>query len=307
MLLTLVMIKIFTSIFVILFLSLNIKAQYNENAPWIQNQQKASTASKSTFQDLSKSFNDYFKDKDWEAKGSGFKPFKRWEDHWKYYTLKDGSIAPPSMLWQSWEHKNAIANKSDNLSNWYVRLNRKRFWGQDYDTDKISAYQTLYTCLETVAKLMSPIAPFYSDSLYSDLNSVSKRDSNSVHISEFPKYQETIIAKNLEERMELAQQISSMSLSLRRKSKIKVRQPLQKIMIPALNNGFQSKVDAVKDIILTEINVKEIEYLKDSSGIIVKNLKPDFRIMGKKYGKLVKNIANELFVGAFSDALSSRM
>ncbi len=183
---------------------------------------------------------------------------------------------------------------SDNLSNWYVRLNRKRFWGQDYDTDKISAYQTLYTCLETVAKLMSPIAPFYSDSLYSDLNSVSKRDSNSVHISEFPKYQETIIDKNLEERMELAQQISSMSLSLRRKSKIKVRQPLQKIMMPVLNPEFQQKVEAVKDIILSEINVKEVEYLKDSSGIIVKNLKPDFRVMGKKYGKLVKIIAKEL-------------
>ena len=182
----------------------------------------------------------------------------------------------------------------DNLSNWYVRLNRKRFWGQDYDTDKISAYQTLYTCLETVAKLMSPIAPFYSDSLYSDLNSVSGRDNNSVHISEFPKYHETIIDKNLEERMELAQQISSMSLSLRRKSKIKVRQPLQKIMIPVLNPEFQQKVEAVKDIILSEINVKEVEYLKDSSGIIVKNLKPDFRVMGKKYGKLVKIIAKEL-------------
>ncbi len=182
----------------------------------------------------------------------------------------------------------------DNLSNWYVRINRKRFWGQGYDTDKISAYQTLYTCLETVAKLMSPIAPFYSDRLFTDLNKVTEKNNDSVHISLFPIFQKELVDKNLEERMELAQQISSLSLSLRRKSKIKVRQPLQKIMIPALNNGFQSKVDAVKNIILTEINVKEIEYLKDSSGIIVKNLKPDFRIMGKKYGKLVKNIANEL-------------
>ncbi len=182
----------------------------------------------------------------------------------------------------------------DNLSNWYVRLNRKRFWGQDYDTDKISAYQTLYTCLETVAQLMSPLSPFYSDQLFSDLNKVTQRNTESVHISDFPKYNKELIDKELEERMALAQLISSLSLSLRRKSKIKVRQPLQKIMIPALNNGFQSKVDAVKDIILTEINVKEIEYLKDSSGIVVKNLKPDFRVMGKKYGKLVKNIANEL-------------
>ncbi len=182
----------------------------------------------------------------------------------------------------------------DNLSNWYVRLNRKRFWGQDYDNDKISAYQTLYTCLETVAKLMSPIAPFYAEQLYSDLNSVSGKDKNSVHISSFPKYDNTLVNKELEERMELAQQISSLSLSLRRKSKLKVRQPLQKIMIPILDNTFQNKVEAVKDIILSEINVKEIEYLKDAEGIIVKNLKPDFRVMGKKYGKLVKNIAKEL-------------
>lgn len=182
----------------------------------------------------------------------------------------------------------------DNLSNWYVRLNRKRFWGQEYDADKISAYQTLYTCLETVARLMSPIAPFYSERIFNDLNSVSKRNSGSVHISLYPVYKEEFVNTELEERMSLAQQISSLSLSLRRKSKIKVRQPLQKIMIPVLNSGFQTKVDAVKDIILTEINVKEIEYLKDSSGIIVKNLKPDFRSMGKKYGKLVKQIAAEL-------------
>ncbi len=182
----------------------------------------------------------------------------------------------------------------DNLSNWYVRLNRKRFWGQDYDNDKVSAYQTLYICLETVAKLMSPIAPFYAEQLYSDLNSVSGKDTNSIHISSFPKYDNSLVNKDLEERMELAQQISSLSLSLRRKSKLKVRQPLQKIMIPILDNSFQKKVEAVKDIILSEINVKEIEYLKNAEGIIVKNLKPDFRVMGKKYGKLVKNIAKEL-------------
>lgn len=182
----------------------------------------------------------------------------------------------------------------DNLSNWYVRLNRKRFWGQEFNSDKIAAYQTLYTCLETVAKLMSPIAPFYSEVLYSDLNSVSGKDNKSIHVSEFPKYNANLVDKELEERMELAQQISSLSLSLRRKSKLKVRQPLQKIMIPVLDETFQAKVDAVKDIILSEINIKEIEYLKDAGGIIVKNLKPDFRVMGKKYGKLVKSIAKEL-------------
>ncbi len=183
---------------------------------------------------------------------------------------------------------------TDNLSNWYVRLNRKRFWGQEYNTDKVSAYQTLYTCLETVAKLMSPAAPFYSEQLFADLNSVSGKNSESVHLSKFPKYDENAVDKKLEERMDLAQQISSLTLSLRRKSKLKVRQPLQKIMIPVLNDSFKEQIEAVKDIILTEINVKEIEYLKDSSGIIVKTLKPDFRIMGKKYGKSVKLIANQL-------------
>jgi isoleucyl-tRNA synthetase len=183
---------------------------------------------------------------------------------------------------------------SDHLSNWYVRLNRKRFWGQGYDTDKISAYQTLYTCLETIAKLMSPIAPFYADRLYHDLKAGIGKEAESVHLTHFPKFDTSLINKELEERMELAQDISSLALSLRRKSKIKVRQPLQKIMVPVLNDKFQHKVESVKDIILTEINVKDIEFLKDSSGIIVKNLKPDFSVMGKKYGKLVKNISGKL-------------
>ena len=182
----------------------------------------------------------------------------------------------------------------DNLSNWYVRLNRKRFWGQKYNSDKISAYQTLYTCLEVIAKLMSPAAPFYSEQLFNDLNHVSGKESQSVHLSDFPKYNESYVDKKLEERMNLAQQISSLALSLRRKSKLKVRQPLQKIMIPILDNDFKEQIDAVKDIILTEINVKEIEYLKDSSGIIIKKLKPDFRIMGKKYGKSLKFISKQL-------------
>ncbi len=182
----------------------------------------------------------------------------------------------------------------DNLSNWYVRLNRKRFWGQEYNDDKISAYQTLYTCLKTVAQLMSPAAPFYSEQLFSDLNSVTGKSEESVHLSTFPEYNKSAVDKKLEERMELAQQISSITLSLRRKSKIKVRQPLRKIMIPVLNDDFKNQIEAVKDIILTEINVKDIEYLKDTGGIIVKKLKPDFRIMGKKYGKLVKPISNIL-------------
>lgn len=182
----------------------------------------------------------------------------------------------------------------DNLSNWYVRLNRKRFWGQEYNSDKISAYQTLYVCLETVSKLMSPAAPFYSEQLFRDLNVVSEKEKTSVHISKFPEYNKSYVDKKLEERMELAQQISSLALSLRRKSKLKVRQPLQKIMIPILNDGFKEQIDAVKDIILTEINVKDIEYLKDSSGIIVKKLKPNFRIMGKKYGKSIKFISKQL-------------
>ena len=182
----------------------------------------------------------------------------------------------------------------DNLSNWYVRLNRKRFWGQEYNKDKISAYQTLYTCLETTAKLMSPLAPFYSEQLFNDLNTVSGKENTSVHLSFFPEYNESFVNKNLEERMELAQQISSLTLSLRRKSKLKVRQPLQKIMIPVLNDNFKNQIEAVKDIILTETNVKEIEFLKDSSGIIVKKLKPDFRIMGKKYGKHMKAITKML-------------
>ncbi len=182
----------------------------------------------------------------------------------------------------------------DNLSNWYVRLNRKRFWGQEYDSDKISAYQTLYLCLESISKLIAPIAPFFAERLFADLNYATQRDLNSVHISDFPKFNSKLIDKELEERMDLAQEISSMTLSLRRKSKIKVRQPLKKIMIPVLDGGFQAKIEAVKNIILTEINVKDIEYLNDSSGIIVKNIKPDFKIMGKKYSKSLKTIASEL-------------
>ncbi len=184
---------------------------------------------------------------------------------------------------------------TDNLSNWYVRLNRKRFWGQEYDTDKKAAYQTLYTCLETVAVLMSPIAPFYADKLFIDLNKVSKKNTaESVHLAYYPLYQHKAVDKALEERMDLAQNLSSMVLGLRRKCNIKVRQPLAKIMVPILDESFQTKIDAVKNIILSEINVKEIEYLKDTSGIFDKKIKPNFKLIGKKYGKFMKDINAKL-------------
>ena len=181
---------------------------------------------------------------------------------------------------------------SENLSNWYVRLSRKRFWGGSYDTDKISAYQTLYTCLETIAKLAAPIAPFYTDQLYRDLNKVSGREEDmSVHLTRFPTANEALINRSLEERMDIAQRISSMILSLRRKEKLKVRQPLAKIIVPVLNDNFRKQFEAVESIILTEVNVKEVEYLTDSEGIIKKKIKPNFKTLGPKYGKLMKQIA----------------
>lgn len=184
---------------------------------------------------------------------------------------------------------------SDNLSNWYVRLNRKRFWGQNYDDNKISAYQTLYKCIETISILMSPVAPFYADQLFNDLNRTTKRfKENSVHLALFPEADKSLIDKDLESRMDNAQQISSMALSLRRKSKIKVRQPLQKIMLPVLDNDFEKQINAVQEIITSEINVKEIEFLKDSTGLFLKKIKPNFPVLGKKFGKLVKNITSKL-------------
>ncbi len=179
----------------------------------------------------------------------------------------------------------------DNLSNWYVRLNRKRFWGGEYNNDKIAAYQTLYTCLETVAVLASPIAPFYSDRLFKDLCSVSGRTQGSVHLANFPVENAGLIDKDLEERMNIAQRISSMVLGLRRKVSLKVRQPLNKIMVPVLNKNTARQVDAVKDIILAEVNIKEIEYLDDTSGILVKKIKPNFKVLGPKHGKIMKQIA----------------
>lgn len=182
---------------------------------------------------------------------------------------------------------------SENLSNWFVRLSRKRYWGGEFTTDKISAYQTLYTSLLTVAKLMAPIAPFYADLLYTDLNRVTKKEPDqSVHLAEFPSYNEAFINKDLEEKMDLAQKASSMVLALRRKEKLKVRQPLAKIIVPVLNPHFQEQMDAVKNIILTEVNVKELEFLTDTTGIIKKKIKPNFKTLGPKYGKLMKPIAD---------------
>ncbi|MEA3316829.1 MAG: isoleucine--tRNA ligase, partial [Bacteroidota bacterium] len=181
---------------------------------------------------------------------------------------------------------------NENLSNWYVRLNRKRYWGGEYSKDKISAYQTLYTTLETISKLIAPFAPFFADRLYLDLISVSNTENfESVHIANFPKYNKEFIDKDLEERMNIAQRISSMILALRRKVSIKVRQPLSKIMIPILNKEFESKFDAIKDLVFNEVNVKDVEYISDTSGVLVKKIKPNFKTLGPKYGKQMKEIS----------------
>jgi len=184
---------------------------------------------------------------------------------------------------------------NNNLSNWYVRLNRKRFWGGEYSNNKIAAYQTLYTCLDIIAKLSAPIAPFYSDQLFRDLtNATGRCKYDSVHLSEFPVFDENAIDKGLEERMAMAQQISSMTLSLRRQKSLKVRQPLSKIMIPILNNEIKDKIEAEKDIILSEINVKTIEYITEDAGFLVKKIKPNFKLLGKKHGKQMKLVAAEI-------------
>jgi isoleucyl-tRNA synthetase len=188
---------------------------------------------------------------------------------------------------------------SEHLSNWYVRLSRRRFWKGNYSQDKIEAYQTLYRCLEVVAQLASPITPFFSDRLFNDLNRISKRlNAESVHLTDFPVADESLINKDLEERMELAQQISSMVLSLRKKHNIRVRQPLNKIMIPVLSKHFKNLVKAVEALILSEVNVKEIEYITEDSGLLVKKIKPNFKTLGPKYGKLMKQLAGS--IGQFS-------
>ena len=180
----------------------------------------------------------------------------------------------------------------ENLSNWYVRLCRRRFWKGEYEEDKISAYQTLYTCLEVVAKLSAPVAPFFMDRLYRDLNGVTGKDkAESVHLTDYPESQAAYIDKALESKMEKAQNISSLVLSLRKKEMIKVRQPLQKILIPTLSEAEKAEILAVANLIKHEVNVKEIEFIDDASGILVKQIKPNFRTLGPKYGKQMKDIA----------------
>ena len=184
---------------------------------------------------------------------------------------------------------------TENLSNWYVRLNRKRYWGGEFDGDKIAAYQTLYACLETVSRLAAPIAPFYMDQLFRDLNMTTGRhNEESVHLAIFPEHDENLIDKDLEERMDIAQKISSMILGLRRKVSIKVRQPLARIMIPVPDKSFTDKFEAVKDLVLAEVNVKTVEYIDDTAAILVKKIKPNFKTLGPRYGKLMKDISNAI-------------
>ena len=183
----------------------------------------------------------------------------------------------------------------DYVSNWYVRLSRRRFWKGDYQTDKISAYQTLYTCMNTIAKLGAPIAPFFMDRLYQDLNAVTKKEtSESIHLADFPVYNESFVDKGLEHKMESAQTISSLVLSLRAKEKIKVRQPLQKIMIPVDSVAQKEAILAVADLIKNEVNIKEIQILDDASEILIKQIKPNFKTLGPKFGKDMRFVAAEI-------------
>jgi len=183
----------------------------------------------------------------------------------------------------------------DQLSNWYVRLSRRRFWKGDYSPDKIAAYQTLYTCLETVAKLIAPIAPFYAEKLFADLNSISGKEKvESIHHSNFPIAASKDINLSLEEKMDLAQRICSLTLALRKKVNIRVRQPLNRIMIPVLEENTKHHIEAVKKLIIAEVNVKTIEYITDTSGILVKKIKPNFKELGKKLGPLMKEAAQAI-------------
>ena len=184
---------------------------------------------------------------------------------------------------------------NDNLSNWYVRLCRRRFWKGDYEKDKISAYQTLYSCLETVSILSAPIAPFFMDRLFQDLNKTTNKNSaESVHLAYLPVADQSIIDTGLEERMRLAQDITSMVLSLRKKERIRVRQPLQKVVIPVLNDKIKIQLEAIKDLVLAEVNVKELELMTKDSGVLVKKIKPNFKTLGPKYGKHMKEIADAI-------------
>ena len=178
----------------------------------------------------------------------------------------------------------------DNVSNWFVRLSKKRFWGSAMSLDKLSAYQTLYTCLETVARLMAPIAPYYADRLWRDLNDATdKGETKSVHLAKFPVADDAKIDQEQEQRMALAQQVTSMILSLRKKEQIVVKQPLQRIAIPATSAEQQQRIQAMQQLILDEVNVKELEFV-EAEGMLVKQVKCNFRTMGKKFGKLMKSV-----------------
>ncbi len=183
----------------------------------------------------------------------------------------------------------------EHLSNWYVRLCRRRFWKGEYSTDKIAAYQTLYQCLNALSKMMAPVAPFFADWLYRNLNEATKHEATeSVHLALFPEIEEAAIDKALEQRMDYAQRISSLVLSLRKKDNLRVRQPLQKVLLPVLDSSFQSQVEGVKDLILAEVNVKEIEYITDTTGLIVKKAKANFKTLGRKLGKHMKAAAAQI-------------
>ncbi len=183
----------------------------------------------------------------------------------------------------------------EHLSNWYVRLCRRRFWKGEYQEDKISAYQTLYRCLEVVSQLMAPVAPFYAEQLFNDLNSMTDRHKEeSVHLSLFPTVDKSLIDTDLEARMQLAQDISSLVLSLRKRENLKVRQPLSRIMVPVMYPEMQRQVEQVADLILTEVNVKKIEFITDTTGVVTKKIKPNFKVLGPKYGQQMKAIANAI-------------
>lgn len=188
----------------------------------------------------------------------------------------------------------------NNLSNWYVRLNRKRFWGGEMNVDKLSAYQTLYTCLETVALLIAPIAPFYGDKLYRDLKIATSGENTSVHLAKFPTADTSVINATLEEQMQVAQDCTSMVLALRRKANLKVRQPLSAIMVPVLNEAQKTDIEAMSGLILSEVNVKEIKFVGNEDGVLVKKVKPDFKKLGPKYGKIMKQLAK--MIAAMSQA-----
>ena len=179
---------------------------------------------------------------------------------------------------------------NDHLSTWYVRLNRTRFWGGEMTQDKLAAYQTLHQCLTTVALLMAPVAPFYSDRLYRDLT----HSETSVHLALFPKSDESVIDKQLEQRMQAAQDVTSMVLSLRRKQNLKVRQPLQAIMVPVMDDSQRADIEAIADLIRNEVNVKEIKLVGNDAGILIKRVKPDFKKLGPKYGKVMKALAAKI-------------